>query len=70
MSRAAKWIRNGLFPAAFAAALGFGATQALASPEAPARAAACTDAYCEQYCIDQGYTWGWCDRVWCRCENL
>lgn len=69
-------LRNGLFSAVTVAALGFGATQALAAPGATASRMACdarADSRCRTYCQSNGYDTGWCDPLWyagCHCMNL
>jgi hypothetical protein len=69
-------LRNGLFAAVTVAALGFGATQALAAPGARASRMACdaaADARCVTYCQSKHYDTGWCDPLWaggCHCLNL
>ena len=62
MTRAAKHIRTVLFPAV-AAALAFGASQAMAVPAAqPAEAAlACVDESCDGACVAKGYDFGVCN---------
>lgn len=53
MSRSLAGLRRGIFGIAFAASLGFGVTQALASPTgATARAGQC-DVVWEQWCNEQ-----------------
>jgi hypothetical protein len=56
------------FGAAVAAALGFGATQAMAAPSGsdPARDRACPED-CDAYCISIGGTGGSCVGKVCRC---
>lgn len=57
-------LRHGLFAAATTLALGFGAREALAAPEAASGAAAyCTATWaakCNQICTDKGYDYGVC----------
>lgn len=61
-------ITRGMLAAAFAAALGFGAAQAVAAPAADARAAAaCQPEVCAEKCAREGLT-GICSGrgCWCR----
>lgn len=67
MSTTARWIRNGAATAALAAALGFGATQALAEPAADAAARACTPRGCNAQCQAQGGIEGRCNNGACLC---
>ena len=66
-------LRKGFFAAATAAALGFGATQALAAPDQAAGRRACSvlrDAYCNDWCQAKGYDAGQCNPLYeggCRC---
>jgi len=55
------------FVAVVAAALGFGATQALAAPREPAAAAACSNASCSWSCVKKGYDGGACINGVCTC---
>lgn len=74
MSRSFTYLRRGLAALAMLGALGFGATQALASPEAARAPRYCPVApdgspyytdYCGQYCP---YGVGYCNAVGvCRC---
>jgi hypothetical protein len=69
MSGAAKRLRGGIFAAAVAGALGFGAAQVLAAP-APAaagRAAACSWERCDAICVSRGHAYGDCSTGACRC---
>lgn len=54
--RPARWS----FALAVATSLGFGATQALASPEAAPSLRACDAAACMSSCWNQGYPRGYC----------
>lgn len=72
MLRSTRMLRHGLFAAATMAALGFGATQALAAPRAEADAArACSNlnhAQCRDSCRAMGYDTGSCvagGGCWC-----
>jgi hypothetical protein len=75
MSRSPIYLRRGLLALACAGALGFGATQALASPEPPTRALYCPDrgfdyyyASCAASCPNnQGYC---AAGGVCRCGQL
>lgn len=58
--------RKGIFALAVAAALGFGAAQAFASPGAEA-ARACSQPQCDQYCKSRGATGGQCVMGGCMC---
>jgi hypothetical protein len=59
---------RGLLAAAFAAAMGFGAAQAVAAPGADARAAAaCQQDVCTQKCAREGLT-GICSGRGCYCR--
>ena len=67
----AKHIRTGLFSAAVALALAFGAAQALASPGPRAAGNACPlcqngGCNCEEYCAQWG-GWGFCNQRVCQC---
>ncbi|HEU0013631.1 MAG TPA: hypothetical protein VFQ45_08095 [Longimicrobium sp.] len=53
---ASRW-KAALFGAAMVASLGFGTAQALAAPQAPAPAAACTNSYCRKVCGELGGNW-------------
>lgn len=53
---------------AVTAALGFGGTQAFASPGVTAeRAARCTDGTCNSRCLNLGYAGGRCVGATCTC---
>lgn len=60
-----KIVRQGLFAAATALAMGFGAREALAAPAAEASVrAACTATWaakCNDICVGKGYDYGTCD---------
>ncbi|HEX2095348.1 MAG TPA: hypothetical protein VHG28_23330 [Longimicrobiaceae bacterium] len=56
-----------VFAAAVAAALGLGASQALASPGTGAPARQTCDYRCNQDCIRANYSWGACDPTTNRC---
>lgn len=65
-----KLLRQGLFTAGVTLALGFGAMEALATPGAPSRGAACTATWaakCNEICLGQGYDYGICDGATGRC---
>lgn len=70
MSNVISKVRAGLFAVAAAAALGFGGTQAFATPTAPESAALlCDDARCNTLCQRNGSAWGYCSTSWsCTCE--
>jgi uncharacterized membrane protein len=61
-----KQIRNAVFTSAVALALAFGAGEALARSAAPAQAAACPED-CYQFCVDSGFSWGFCNGRFCQC---
>jgi hypothetical protein len=70
----ARILRNGLFSALTAVALGFGATQAFAAPDAASAAKfACdnaADARCNTWCQGRGYDAGICNPIYvggCQC---
>ncbi|HEY0017617.1 MAG TPA: hypothetical protein VGC13_15000 [Longimicrobium sp.] len=68
MSRTSGGMRGGIFGVATAAALAFGAAQALAQPGAAARdPQACNGARCRQECRSIGYDDGRCDQGGCVC---
>ncbi|HEX2188064.1 MAG TPA: hypothetical protein VHG51_04165 [Longimicrobiaceae bacterium] len=78
MTRTRGWttIRGGLLALAFAGAMGFGATQALAAPE-QARTASCSrlsgptfDDGCDQQCRASGFDFGYCHSGVCVCRNF
>jgi hypothetical protein len=61
-------IRGGMFAAAMAAALGFGGTQAFASPGTAADAErACSGGQCNRDCRARGADGGFCDQGGCIC---
>ena len=60
--------QRGIFALAAVAALGFGGTQAFASPAAATEERACTSsAACRRDCIARGYDGGFCDMGGCMC---
>jgi hypothetical protein len=59
-------MQRGMFAVATAAALGFGAAQAFASPGGAA-ARACDLAQCDAACKARGATGGYCQMGWCGC---
>ena len=60
--------RGGMFAAVMAAALGFGAAQAFASPGAAAQTErACSGGQCRSDCRARGYDGGFCDQGGCIC---
>ncbi|HEX8903964.1 MAG TPA: hypothetical protein VF771_03940 [Longimicrobiaceae bacterium] len=70
MQRAAGSIRRVAFPVVVAAALAFGAAQALASPGVAKKAAkSCSDERCDAICVSHGYAGGDCLTGACRCFN-
>ena len=56
-------VRNGVMAAALVGALGFGATQALATPAEPAKDSACSPGKCDKQCKEQfgPFAGGFCD---------
>jgi hypothetical protein len=61
-------MQRGLFAAAMAAALGFGAAQAFASPGAAADVErACSGGQCNRDCKARGADGGFCDQGGCIC---
>jgi hypothetical protein len=56
-------VRNGLVAASLVGALGFGATQALATPAEAAKAAVCSPGQCDKQCKQQfgPFAAGYCD---------
>lgn len=61
-------MHRGLFALATAAALGFGAAQAFASPGAAAEAErACSGGQCNRDCRARGADGGFCDQGGCIC---
>ncbi|HEU0298329.1 MAG TPA: hypothetical protein VFR37_02720 [Longimicrobium sp.] len=60
-------VTRGLFAAAFVAAMGFGAAQAVAAPSAAGSVRGCTPESCQKKCAMQGLT-GFCAGrgCWCR----
>lgn len=69
MSGIATKIRNGVLAASMLGALGFGATQALASPAEAEKAAACTQQGCNARCEAQfgPFAAGFCENGECTC---
>ena len=64
MSRSLSYLRRGLLGIAFVGSLGFGATQALASPEQSARSGSCERtgfAYLPYGCPECPSGYGYCD---------
>ena len=63
MTGIATKVRNGLVAASLLGALGFGATQALATPAAPSKAAVCSPGQCDKQCKAQfgPFASGFCD---------
>lgn len=65
--RSIRTVRRGVLGLAFAGALGFGASQALASP-APAAAEQSCDTVCNRACRAAGFIGGFCGGgVSCSC---
>lgn len=65
-------VRAALFGLAMASTLGFGATQAFATPQtAPSETARlCDDYRCNLGCKSKGYDWGYCSTSsTCTCEQ-
>lgn len=52
MSRSLSYLRRGLLGIAFVGSLGFGATQAFATPQVAAGGAYCDWAYCAWWCSE------------------
>lgn len=70
MPRSATLLRNALFSLALVSTLGFGASQALASPRpAKTSAAACSYSYCNSHCLRTGYAEGYCAGGQCYCQE-
>jgi hypothetical protein len=59
--------RGGIFALTMAAALGFGAAQAFASPGAAEAERAGSGGQCRRDCIQRGYDGGFCDQGGCIC---
>lgn len=59
--------RSGIFGLAVAAALVFGAAQAIAAPAEAAGAARCTEGTCNSRCVNLGYDAGTCVGATCTC---
>lgn len=69
MARVGTMASLGLFGATVLAALAFGASQAVASPRTPERAAwVCTDDRCNGLCVRNGYDNGYCMGNDCICS--
>ncbi|MEW5930998.1 MAG: hypothetical protein AB1941_26340 [Gemmatimonadota bacterium] len=71
MKSSIRKVRAALFGLSLSATLGFGATQAFATPQtAPSDTARlCDDLRCNQGCQNKGYSWGYCSTSWsCTCE--
>lgn len=67
MMRSMRTVRRGVLGLAFAGAMGFGASQALASP-APRAAEQSCDTLCNRVCRAAGFIGGFCgDGVSCSC---
>lgn len=77
MSRSLSYLRRGLLGIAFVGSLGFGVTQALASPPAPSWPSNCSASEieaCETHCA-QTYAFGQCKKslsgdVTCICHYM
>ena len=68
MSRMTRWAQRGVFALATAAALGFGARQAVAAPADAAAVRVCTNEQCNTDCRRRGYDGGVCAGSWgCAC---
>lgn len=68
MSSTRSLFRRGVFAAAVLGTLGFGATQALATPAASAAPPTCNEQQCDRTCRDAGFSGGFClDRTSCNC---
>jgi len=72
MSRSPSTLRRGLLGLAFLGTMGFGVTQALASPRSTTAARLCSpenEAYCMDYCWKRGADAGACSAGGggCRC---
>lgn len=70
MSRSLKHLRGGLLGLAFVGTMGFGATQALATPEPSSATSVCVQAVCAAGCIAKGYDGGRCYDGSCSCYRL
>lgn len=66
MSFSMQKVRSGVFGVTVAGALGFGATQALASPAQPANIG-CNATICSASCWAKGYQDGICLQTGCSC---
>jgi hypothetical protein len=60
-------VTRGMLAAAFAAAMGFGAAQAVAAPTVAPQAAACNQEVCTQKCAQDGLV-GICSGRGCYCR--
>lgn len=69
MSRSIHRLRRTVFGAAVLGCLGFGATQAIASPEIPANVG-CNPTLCSAGCWAKGYYGGVCRETGCYCYRL
>ncbi len=78
MSRSLLYLRRGLLGIAFVGSLGFGVTQAFATPQpGSARSGSCpwspNGPYfygpCDDYCRGQNAEWGYCDSGSCICVS-
>lgn len=67
MPRSASLLRKAVFSLALVSTLGFGASQALASPQPAKTAAACSASYCNSHCLRTGYAEGYCAGGQCYC---
>jgi hypothetical protein len=68
MKQGASWARGWIFPAAVAAALGFGAVQAAASPADSPSPATCGGVDCKTYCASRGGEAVGCFNNTCICR--
>ncbi|HSU17205.1 hypothetical protein [Longimicrobium sp.] len=68
MSGASRLVRRGALPALVAAALAFGAAQALAATrDATTGAKSCSEDRCDAICVSHGHAGGDCATGACRC---
>ncbi|HEX2204978.1 MAG TPA: hypothetical protein VHG91_16835 [Longimicrobium sp.] len=67
MRRSIQRVRGALFGLAVAGALGFGAREALATPQPPPQGPLCNSAQCDQICRLIGANGGFCSRGGCFC---
>ena len=63
-------ISRRLVPAGIAAALAFGAAQAVAAPAGGSSARACNQARCSEGCIARGFDGGACVNGQCLCFTI